>query len=61
MKSIFVFVPDELHTKFKIKVMKEMSTIKEIILSFITLYVGEEENGEKKDSKIKKDNKKNKK
>jgi hypothetical protein len=60
MKSIFVFVPDELHIKFKMKVIEDGTTIKEVILSFLTLYVGDEKNG-KKQKETKKDSEKNKK
>jgi len=60
MKSIFVYVPDDLHTKFKTKVTEEKTTIKEMILSFLTLYVGEEINGKKQKKEAKKDSEKNK-
>ena len=61
MKSIFVFVPDDLHTKFKMRIIEEKTTIKEVILSFLTLYAGDEKNGEKQKKEIKKNSKKNKK
>lgn len=61
MKSIFVFVPDDLHTKFKMKLIEEGATIKETILSFISLYVSEEKNADKQKGEIEKDSKKTKK
>ena len=59
MKSIFVFVPDDLHSRFKMKIIEDGTTIKETILSFISEYVKEEKNADK--SKNKKDSQKNKK
>jgi len=61
MKSIFVFVPDDLHMKFKMKIIEDKTTIKETILSFLTLYVGEEKREQKQKEEPKKDSKKNKK
>ena len=61
MKSIFVYVPDDLHTKFKMRVIEDKTTIKETVLSFISLYVGEDKNGEKQKIEAKKDSKKVKK
>lgn len=58
MKSIFVFVPDELHMKFKMKIIEEKTTIKDTILSFLALYVKEEKNEKKQKNEIKKDSKK---
>lgn len=61
MKSLFVWFPDELHEKFRIKLIKEGKTIKEVILSFASLYVGEEDNAKKQKQEPKTDRKKNEK
>lgn len=49
MKSLFVYVPDDLYERFKIQVIKDKTTIKEATLSLLMLYVREVKNGNKID------------
>lgn len=57
MKSLFVWVPDDLYAKFKIQLIKDDTTIKEATLAWMELYVGEGKNDQNSRSgKDKKDN-----
>jgi hypothetical protein len=58
MKSLFVYVPDELYAKFRMKVIEERTTIKEIILRFLSLYIDEEKNDKKQKGEVKKNSEK---
>lgn len=58
MKTLFIYVPDDLHRQFKIKAIRQGTTQKEIILSFLRLYVTEDENEKSKKTEPKKDGKK---
>jgi len=57
MKSLFVWVPDDLYAKFKIQLIKDKTTIKEATLVWMELYVGEGKND--KNSRSRKDEKDN--
>lgn len=46
MKSLFVYVPDDLYGRFKIQVIKDGTTIKEATLTLLKLYVEEGKNDE---------------
>jgi len=46
MKSLFVYVPEDLYERFKIKVIKDKTTIKEATLTLLGIYVGEGKNDE---------------
>lgn len=48
MKKIIVETPDDLHREFKAKLAQEGRTIKEFILTIITLYLNQEKNDEAK-------------
>ena len=61
MKTLFVYVPDDLHEKFKIKIIKEKTTMKDVILTFLSLYASEDKIEKTKKQEPKKDNKKNEK
>ena len=57
MKSLFVWVPDDLYSKFKIQLIKDNTTIKEATLVWMELYVGEGKNDH--NSRSRKDEKDN--
>jgi hypothetical protein len=61
MKTLFVWVPDDLHSKFKTKVARLGTTAKAVVLSFLRLYVSAGEDEKRQNIEPEKDSKKSRK
>jgi hypothetical protein len=61
MKTLFVWVPDDLHTEFRTKVASRGTTAKAVLLSFLRLYVSAGEDEKRQKIEPKKDSKKSRK
>lgn len=50
-RGLLTYVPNDLFRKFKIKLAREGKTSKGVIMTFISLYCEETDNGNKRDSR----------
>jgi len=57
MKNLNFIIPDDLHKKFKLKLLQEDKTIKGFVLEVVRLYVEDEKNGDKSQKASKKNKK----
>lgn len=46
IKGLMVWIPEDLHRKFRIKCMQENKTSKSVIIDFIRLYIEGENDGQ---------------